>query len=161
VSIYGPSITIGELALTIAMGEVGAQEDPGRPNRGPRVDQYLRATGLDPNRGSFPWCAAGVSWVMRETCMRWGPLRFRGSASVSTLYARNRQLEVAVREGQPGDVFIHLGAKGNHCGFVSLVRGDGFSTVEFNSNRKGSRTGGMVLHHNRPRSYVTHLIRPA
>ena len=49
--------------LQLASREVGTLEDPLGSNRGPRVDQYLRAVGLNPADGSFPWCAAFVYFL--------------------------------------------------------------------------------------------------
>jgi len=52
--------------LQFASGEVGMMEDPLESNRGPRIDQYLRAVGLDPAAGSFPWCAAFVYFCFQQ-----------------------------------------------------------------------------------------------
>lgn len=125
------------------------------------MDQYIRAAGLDPERGAYKWCACFCTWVMRETQLAVGPLRFRGSASVALLFARNRSLEVPRADARPGDIFIHLGLPGNHCGFVDSVHDHGLVTIEGNANKKGSHNGGEVLSGSRLASYVTHLIRPA
>ncbi|MGH7391749.1 MAG: peptidoglycan-binding domain-containing protein, partial [Candidatus Rokuibacteriota bacterium] len=53
-------------AIGIAAAEVGVLEQPPGSNRGPRVDQYLRAVGLDPAGGSFAWCAAFVYWCFDQ-----------------------------------------------------------------------------------------------
>jgi hypothetical protein len=47
-------------ALKVAVSQIGVMEQPPGSNRGPEVDRYLTAVGLDPTRGSFPWCAAFV-----------------------------------------------------------------------------------------------------
>ena len=41
-------------------------EQPPGSNRGPKVDQYLTAVGLNPAGGSFAWCAAFVYWCFRK-----------------------------------------------------------------------------------------------
>lgn len=151
-------MTPGELALRIALGEVGAREDPPGSNRGPRVDVYLRAAKLDPARGRYPWCAAFVSWAIREAQVRaGGPWRWRGSASVALLLARNRALVTVLP--QAGDVFIHIGPGGNHCGFVTGTRAGSVTTLEGNTDIHGSRTGGKVMQKFRPAGYASAFLR--
>lgn len=89
----------------------------------------------------------------------WGPYRWRGSASVANLLKRNRALAVVLPRA--GDVFIHLGEHGNHTGFVTAVLPDGaLATFEGNTDRAGSRTGGQVMHQNRPHGYADCFLRP-
>lgn len=158
---YRDAVTLGALALNIAQGEDGEKEDPPGSNRGPRVDVYLRAAGLDPEAGSYAWCAAFVTWAVREAILRaGGPFRWRGSPLVANLLKRNRPLAVVIP--QPGDVFIHLGDDGhNHTGFVAIPNADGsFASFEGNTDRAGSRTGGRVMHQNRPHGYADAFLRP-
>jgi hypothetical protein len=157
----GPTITPAELAIRIALAEVGVKEDPPGSNRGPRVDEYLRAAQLNPAMGSYPWCAAFVTWCVLEAAKRLGPLRFKGSASVATLLARNHEL--ITPDPEPGCVFIHLRTDGKgHTGFVTaIVPGVGFTSVEGNTDRNGSRTGGQVLHQSRPHAYANAYFRIA
>lgn len=160
---YRDAVSLGELALRIAEGEVGVQEDEGRPNRGDRVDMYLRAAGLDPDAGSYPWCAAFVTWAVREAMLKLGgPYRWRGSPLVANLLKRNRFAAVVLP--RPGDVFIHLGddgEHGNHTGFVTgVLEGGALTTLEGNGNRAGSHNGGEVLHQNRPAHYADAFLRP-
>jgi hypothetical protein len=162
-TIVGPPISLGELALRIAIGEVGVCESPPGSNRGPRVDEYIRAVQLNPERDAYPWCAAFVSWCMQRAVRSLRPVmanEFRSAASVALLLARNRG--AIVEEPAMGDIFLHIAKSGNHCGFVSAIADNGdLATVEGNSNRAGSRTGGEVVHMTRPRSYVTAYVRPA
>lgn len=154
-------MTLGELALNIALGENGQREDPPKSNRGPRVDVYLYSVGLDPAQDSYPWCAAFVSWAIREAMLKLGgPYRWRGSASVANLLKKNRDLAAIIP--QPGDVFIHLGDDNhNHTGFVTAVGADGaLATFEGNTDRAGSRTGGQVMHQHRPAHYADAFLRP-
>lgn len=153
-------MTLGQLALAIALDENGQREAPPGSNRGPRVDVYLRAAGLDPDRGRYPWCSAFVTWALREAMLRMGgPHRWRGSASVSLLLARNQGL-VQVLPAE-GDVFIHLDPAGNHCGFVTGCRAGSVTTLEGNTDIHGSRTGGVVMHKFRPPGYASAFLRPA
>ena len=57
--------SVATAALTVAEGEIGQMERPPGSNRGPRVDEYVRAVGLDP-AGAFPWCAAFVYWCFGQ-----------------------------------------------------------------------------------------------
>lgn len=154
-------MTLGELALRIALGENGVCEKPPGSNRGLRVDAYLRSVGLDPERDSYPWCAAFVCWAIREAMLRaGGPHRWVSSAKVSSLLEHNQVLAVVLP--QVGDVFIHLGDDGHgHCGFVTGVSPmGGIISLEGNTDRTGSRTGGQVMHQNRPPEYVHAFLRP-
>jgi hypothetical protein len=151
-------MTLGELALNIALGENGVQEVPPGSNAGPDVEKYLRAVGLPPGK---PWCAAFVSWAVREAMLTaGGPHRWRGSGLVTALLELNQALAVVLP--QAGDVFIHLGDDGHgHCGFVTGVSPmGGLATLEGNTDRAGSRTGGSVMHQNRPGGYASAFLRP-
>ncbi len=57
------SLFIDSLIAT-AEAELGVKEN-GTSNRGPRVDQYQRATWLDPKDWGA-WCAAFVCFCVRE-----------------------------------------------------------------------------------------------
>jgi hypothetical protein len=154
-------VTLGELALNIALGENGVCEKPPGSNRGLRVDVYLRSVNLDPEKESYPWCAAFASWAVREAMLRaGGPFRWRGAGRVIDLLEHNRALAVVMP--QTGDVFIHLNEDGHgHCGFVTGVSPlGGILTLEGNTDRAGSRTGGQVMHQNRPPEYVHSFLRP-
>jgi hypothetical protein len=163
---YGPPITPGRLAVSIVLGEVGVKEDPPGSNRGQHVpgrgqgcvDDYIRAAGLDPEQGSYAWCAGLVCWSFKMVTPRLGPLRFRRHALVRKLLELNQDL--VVTEPEPGDIFIHLNPDGTgHCGLVTGVYAGGIATLEGNTDKAGSRTGGQVMHQNRPASYVNAYLR--
>lgn len=142
--------------LDVAVAELGVHEEPPRSNRGPRVDEYIRAAGLDPEAGAYPWCAAFVCWCVRQAGRELAikpQLRF--SAGVLRLLERNP--EAVLDRPEAGAIFIHL--KPNETGHTGLVLGvnDDLSiaTIEGNSDASGSRTGGMVVQHRRPASYVS------
>lgn len=161
--IYGPEITPGKLALNILQAEGDQREDPPGSNRGKRIDVYLRACGLDPEADKYPWCAAAVSWAIREAGLRLSMLKFRGSARVSDLLEFNARLVIPVGEAEPGDVLIHIGPHGNHCGlfvkFAAVARG--VLSHEGNTDEAGGRTGGRLMAKRRDESYWTHAIRVA
>ena len=53
-----------EQLIQTALAEVGVKE-VGSSNRGPRVDQYQRATWLE-EKDWGAWCASFVCWTIRE-----------------------------------------------------------------------------------------------
>jgi hypothetical protein len=131
--------------LELAMADLGVTEIPHGSNRGPEVDLYLRAVGLDPEAGAYPWCAAWVCTKIQDAAnaLSW-PLTFRRSASCKRLIELNYL--VALAAPIDGCVFVHLQADGHgHAGFVVEARPDGsIATLEDNSDASGSRTGGSV-----------------
>ena len=55
---------LSESIVQTALAEVGTKE-LGKSNRGPRIDEYQRATWLKPGDWGA-WCASFVCWVIRE-----------------------------------------------------------------------------------------------
>ena len=96
--------------VRIATFEHGVVEEPLGSNRGAAVDAYLQPAGVGLGQ---PWCAAFVSWVLREAgCL--GELRYTASAA-----AMLRQLRPCIGEPLPGDVFGWINPDGTgHVGFV-------------------------------------------
>jgi hypothetical protein len=145
--------------LSFAGSEIGTLEQPLGSNRGPRVDQYLRAVGIDPASGSFPWCAAFVYFCFRETATRLGtPNPLLKTASVLDHWNRAGQAgtrrisaaECADNPGlvQPGMIFILSTGNGSgHTGLVESVAGVQLTTLEGNTNMSGSREGIGVFRH--------------
>ncbi|HEX6245808.1 MAG TPA: CHAP domain-containing protein, partial [Polyangiales bacterium] len=111
--------------VQVACSQVGVVESPLGSNRGVEVDAYLRPSGLS----AVPWCAAFVSWVLREAGVE-QPGGYQVSAAQLL-----RSLRPAVRP-LPGDVFGWVNSDGTgHCGFTIGV-GDALdvvATVEGNS----------------------------
>jgi hypothetical protein len=142
-----------EAVLSFASGETGTMEIPPGSNRGPRVDQYIRAAGLNPG-GDYPWCACFVYWCFKKAstslsvanpCVK--------TAGVLDHWAGANNVASAVRilpaEAQaqpslvvPGTLFLirTSGTKG-HIGIIEEVRGNQLTTVEGNTNDGGSREG--------------------
>lgn len=141
--------------LESAMADLGITEHPAGSNRGERVDEFIRSVGLDPTAGSFPWCAAFVSYHIQQAAaaLSW-PLTFKRSASCHRLVELNYR--VALAAPIDGCVFVHLQADGHgHAGFVVEARPDGsISTLEGNSDANGSRTGGSVVRNVRSPGYA-------
>jgi hypothetical protein len=139
--------------LKVADGEVGVVEQPPGSNRGPRVDEYLRAAGLDPAAGSFPWCAAFVFWCAQQAAGAMGRSNpVVRTAGVLTHWQRAGQAGIR-RIGsadatanpasvRPGMIFImDFGGGAGHTGLVERVDGGHLVTIEGNTNDGGSREG--------------------
>lgn len=143
--------------LVKASAEVGVREEPPGSNRGPQVDQFLRAAGVDPTRGSFPWCAAFVYWCFDQTSIalsvknpvirtavvldHWNKAGARGIHRLSADECRDTPSLV-----QPGMIFIiSTGGGKGHTGLVEEVRGVALTTIEGNTNEGGSRDGVGVF----------------
>ena len=96
--------------VRIATLEHGVVEEPLGSNRGAAVDAYLKPAGVGLGQ---PWCAAFVSWVLREAgCL--GELKYTASAATML-----RQLRPCVGQPLPGDVFGWINPDGTgHVGFV-------------------------------------------
>lgn len=90
--------------------EHGVVEEPFGSNRGAAVDAYLKPAGVGLGQ---PWCAAFVSWVLRESGCLEG---LKYTASAATML---RQLRPCVSKPLPGDVFGWINPDGTgHVGFV-------------------------------------------
>lgn len=134
--------------IEIAASQVGVRET-GR-NRGPMVDEYLRAAGLNPALDSYPWCASFAVWVVRQACLELGiPNPLPRTSGVHKLWMRSPP-HTCVQRPSPGAIFCidHGGGKG-HCGFVEEVGGTHLVTIEGNTNDGGSREGDGVYRRSR------------
>lgn len=90
-----------------------------------------------------PWCHAFVSKILDESGEGIGKIAY---CPTGVVYWRDKgRLHT---EPQAGDVFyLWFEKKGRyaHTGFVKAVDGDWIVTIEGNSNKAGSRTGGSVV----------------
>jgi lysozyme family protein len=138
------------------------REQPPGSNRGPRVDEYLRAAGLDPTRGSYAWCASFVVWCFERAARALGLASpVPRTAGVHDMWQkagragfRRIPCEVAVADpGQlrPGHVFfIDTGRGHGHVGLVAGCEGGTIATIEGNTNELGGREGIGVFARTRP-----------
>jgi len=141
-------------AITFAVSQIGVMEDPLGSNRGPEVDRYLRAVGLDPEGGSFAWCVAFTHFCYQAAAQQLGVanphIRTAGvlahwnAAGTKAGVLRVTKSSATADPGRvrPGALFIiDLGAGLGHSGMV-IETGDGrLVTVEGNTNDNGSRNG--------------------
>jgi hypothetical protein len=153
-----PSITVAANSLlartlVVAGSQIGVMERPPGSNRGPEVDQYLAAVGLNARDGSFAWCAAFIYWCFREASTAlstanpaiktagalevWNTAGTKGFRRVTCAEATDTPSLV-----QPGMVFVlATGGVHGHVGFVKSVAGVVLTTIEGNTNEGGSREG--------------------
>lgn len=157
-------MTLATKTVEIARAQAGVLEHPPGSNRGPEVDAYLRAAGLDPTQGAYPWCAALVTWcVIEATKIVGGPPAFRGSAGALRLLDLNPGLRLAAPIEPCVFVMDHGQGKG-HAGFVLSIDAqdpDILLTLEGNTDAGGSRTGGQAMLRTRRRAEIAGYLRIA
>lgn len=145
--------------LELLESHLGEHEVPPGSNRGPWIDVILRRRGLDPAKGSYPWCGAAVSACIEDAANELHVLlQFRRSARCAVIVELNQGLWLPGPE--PGAVFVHLNPDGTgHTGLVRAVHADGSHTgPEGNTDAAGGRTGGQVMTQTRAAGYAGHFI---
>lgn len=165
---------LSELLVKHALAEVGVEEHPRGSNRGPRVDDYQRATWLE-QKDWGAWCAAFVCFCMREA--------MREGESLGATYTLHRPQTAGAYDFQNwslrqddstqtkinpdndikrGDIVIFTFS---HIGIAAsgVNEGGHFDTIEGNTNDDGSREGYAVCHktgsHGRRPSQIRCRIR--
>lgn len=133
--------------LRVAALEVGVREQGGR-NRGPRVDEYQRAVGIDPETAAGPWCAAFLFWCFAQAARNLGrPNPCPRTASCHGLWLRSpARARVEEEDVRPGCIWIANHGRGRgHAALVEAV-GEGLTlvTLEGNTDPAGSREGDGV-----------------
>lgn len=133
--------TYREAALKVAVSQLGVTEDPAGSNSGPRVNEYLRSTGLGPG---YPWCMAFVHWCFKKAGVDLG-----GGASVGNFEAWGKQHGALVVNPQPGDIVCYRFDADNwpdHVGIVETVSTDkSIHTIEGNTAYGNDANGGKVM----------------
>ncbi|MBL1407529.1 peptidoglycan-binding protein [Sphingobacterium sp. C459-1T] len=130
--------------MNIASAELGVREATGN-NDGPRVEQYLRYTGLGPGH---EWCAAYISWCYGQAGFAvprnpWSPSLF---PKARVYWKAGKFVDSPVRKSSnsrigkftsKADIFGIYGAKVkriNHVGLVKEMSNDYLISIEGNSN---------------------------
>ncbi len=143
-------------ALEVARSQIGVSEQPPGSNRGPQVDAYLRAVGLDPagnGTDGYAWCVAFIYWCFEQAAEArdvHNPLP--RTASVIQLwnkageegFTRVTAAEACANPGliEPGMVFfLSTGGGFGHAGLVISRTDTVLDTIEGNTNTAGSREG--------------------
>lgn len=163
-------MTLAEKLVQIASEEIGTKE-VGNTNCGPKVNKYKGATTLPPDQ-PWPWCAAFVCWVVRESMRVIGKSEtatFKRPRTASAFNFINWSLDqdnttstvtrcLSKASIKSGDIVVF---KFSHIGIASSACDpDGnFSTIEGNTDKAGSREGGGVYAKTRNVSSVKARIR--
>jgi len=152
-----PLSPLVKATLDVAASQVGVMEEPPGSNRGPQVDQYLKAVGVDPEDDSYPWCAAFVYWSFQQAATRLettnpvirtaGVMKHwnkAGRAGITRVLPNEVQEDFSLVK--PGLIFVMStgGGKG-HTGLVEGFRDDRLITIEGNTNLSGGREGVGVF----------------
>lgn len=167
--------------IDIFLGEVGVREVPRNSNRGPRIQEYQRATDL-----------AGTGWAYCAAFMCWGIMKWGEDSAVRDAlkltrdgfeawrpktaaaygfedWARRKRLLVHNENARPGKLTLHTGDLMtfdiSHIGaLITDYESSSYAlwrmeTVEGNTNASGSRDGGGVYRMERARSFARCFIR--
>jgi lysozyme family protein len=138
------------------------REVPLGSNRGPRVDEYLRAAGIDPSTGNYPWCASFIVWCFENAARGLGVTSpVPRTAGVHDMWLKAgqagfRRIPYETAIGDPAQVqagqvfFIDTGGGHGHTGLVVGRNGNEFQTIEGNTNELGGREGIGVFARSRP-----------
>lgn len=154
--------------VELARKEIGVKE-VNATNCGPRVNQYKAVTRLPANE-SWPWCAAFVCWLVRESMAATGIKETAGFKWPRTAGAWDfenwslaQDATTQTRKPHHGDIqrgdiviftFSHIGIA------TSSPDDNGFlMTIEGNTDGQGSREGGAVLAKLRHVSRIRSRIR--
>ena len=160
--------------VAIALSQVGIKEVGGN-NNGPQIRKYQAATSLKP--ASWPWCAALVSWVIREwlkdpeviewlglkvmTPEQWRPKTAAAFGYISWAKERPATTKVLSSKAKPqvGDIVVF---DFSHIGIITKVGENSFQCAEGNTSAKGGRdseTGDGVWLKTRTPNLVRNYIR--
>jgi hypothetical protein len=143
-----------DAAIQFAATQIGVRESPLGSNRGPEVDQYLRAVDLDPADGSFAWCVAFTHFCYKKAAESLGS----ENPHIHTAGVLDHWAKAANRPGvrrvlknqavvdpslvRPGALFIiDVGGAAGHSGMVVATASGRLTTIEGNTNDNGSRNG--------------------
>ena len=144
-----------ERVLEIALDEVGPKEKNGH-NRG-ECEKYLRPLGLPP--GS-PYCVAGIRWCFQEACKELNiPNPIYKTGGVRKLFSNTPSWQRSMRALVGPAIGGHKSSKNPNLGHVAIVlpwdveRPAAANTLEFNTNKAGSRDGDGVWLRTRPWDY--------
>jgi len=175
--------SLAATVIDIADREVGVREDPLGSNRGPRVDQYIRAAGLNPAASSFPWCMCFVFFCFREAAQQINTQNLvPKNASVHLAWQATKQNGLPISAGaggttpvrfvtaeearrnpsmvRPGMVFfLDTGGGRGHAGIVAANINASLETIEGNTTAvEGSREGVGVFRRTKRKVFDTAMM---
>jgi hypothetical protein len=133
-------MTYRQIALDHATLYVGVHEQPAGSNRGPLIDQWLRAAGVPPGN---PWCMAFVRAMFWEAGYKLG-----GGASVGNFQAWAKAKHyVWATVAKPGDVACYEWEHDNwpdHVGIVHHVATKNSRIVHWDGTIEPVRKGDVI-----------------
>ena len=144
-----------ERVLTVAAAENGVLEDLKTQNQGPRVDEYIRAVGLNPAGNpphGYPWCMCFVYWCFEQAAVALGQSNpCVRTAGVVHHWENTKGKRVAGWQATKDHSLVTAGmvfcksVSEAHTGIVCQVTDAGIVTIEGNTNEAGSREGNAVV----------------
>ena len=147
--------------LAVAIHELGVKEHPAGSNSGPRVDEYLRDSGIPLGlpAASKSWCAAFAEWVMQQAGATKHELRHATPDCTSWLgYPHVRAAQVL-----PGDAVVYQWDTGDvdHIGIFEkwVSRPNSFDAIEGNTSPTNQSNGGEVMRRLRTVDLVSAFVR--
>lgn len=137
--------SIGERALTIALGELGEREEGGN-NRGPKVEAYLSSAGGKPGDA---WCAAFVYYCYRAAAQAAGVVNpCPRTLAALRMWSLADPVTHTVMPARGRLAVLDHGKGLGHVSIVEEVLADGrIVDVSGNTNAQGSRAGDSVARH--------------
>ena len=145
---------LAKSAIDFAITQIGVMEKPIGSNRGPEVNGYLKAAGLNPEKGNFAWCVAFTHFCYEKAAESLGLLNPHiktagvldhwNKAGMKSKIVRVTNARAIADPGlvKPGSLFIiDLGQGLGHSGMVIEVANGRLVTIEGNTNDNGSRNG--------------------
>lgn len=148
---------LAKAAIDFAITQIGVMEKPIGSNRGPQVDDYLRAVGLNPAGGGvkgFFWCVAFTHFCYKKAAENLGlqnphiktagVLDHWNKAGTKPKVVRVTNAKAVADPGlvKPGSLFIiDLGGELGHSGMVIEVANGRLVTIEGNTNDNGTNNG--------------------
>lgn len=158
------SVNLPELVAINAEEEEGIREEGGN-NRGPRVQEYQKATWLDGT--GWAWCAAFVCFVIREaiegrtvkfkrplTAAAWDFERWATEQAGADVQLFKPRSKTTIRRG---DLVVF---EISHIGIAIADEKDGYvETIEGNTGPSGGREGDGVWKKRRRVSEFRSVIR--
>lgn len=167
-------------SLAIAREQIGAREKPPGSNWGDEIAMFLESTGITT---PAPWCAAFIYFCIHKASADLGienPFRSlkhkaytpswlgwaneHGESLTGRKAKKLVESEAAPSVIEPGMLFLlyypRLKRVG-HIGFIASqpIEGGLISTIEGNTDPRGSRTGGGVFERTRKLAGIHRLVR--
>ncbi len=166
-----PSL-LTQAAINYATTQIGVLEDPLGSNRGPVVDQYQQAIGLNLEAGKpgYYWCVAFTYYCYQQAAITCG---LSCNPHIKTAGALDHWNKVKTNPGitrisrtqaiadpsliKPGALFIIDYGNGlGHTGIVTEIAQGRLVTIEGNTNGGGSCNGiGVFMRNSRKISEIT------